>query len=289
MHIAESIAQLRTLRELWKDKNQSVALVPTMGALHGGHVALLEKARSVADRVVVSIFVNPTQFAPGEDLERYPRPLEEDIRLLERCGVDLAFIPAAHEMYGAGFKTFVTVDGLSSKLCGLSRPTHFRGVATIVLKLLNVVGPNVAIFGQKDAQQTIVIKRMVADLGVSVEIVICPTVRDFDGLALSSRNRYLNDAERKAARVIPQSLELARQLFARGERQSRVLLDQVFTHMSSEPLVRLDYAEVVDLDELNSVDVIYGSALLALAAVVGKTRLIDNVVLTSDSTEKMIA
>ena len=289
MHIAESIAQLRTLRELWKDKNQSVALVPTMGALHGGHVALLEKARSVADRVVVSIFVNPTQFAPGEDLERYPRPLEEDIRLLERCGVDLAFIPAVHEMYGAGFKTFVTVDGLSSKLCGLSRPTHFRGVATIVLKLLNVVGPNVAIFGQKDAQQTIVIKRMVADLGVSVEIVICPTVRDFDGLALSSRNRYLNDAERKAARVIPQSLELARQLFARGERQSRVLLDQVFTHMSSEPLVRLDYAEVVDLDELNSVDVIYGSALLALAAVVGKTRLIDNVVLTSDSTEKMIA
>ena len=176
MHIAESIAQLKALRDLWKDKNQCLALVPTMGALHGGHVALFERARSLADRVAVSIFVNPAQFAPGEDLERYPRSLEEDIRLLERCGVDLTFIPAVNEIYAPGFRTFVTVEGLSNKLCGGSRPTHFRGVATIVLKLLNVVGPKVAVFGQKDAQQAIIIRRMVADLAVDVEIVTCPTV-----------------------------------------------------------------------------------------------------------------
>src|SRR6185503_5176230 len=191
MQIVESIRAFKQLRSSWADQDLTVSLVPTMGALHGGHLSLLGSARE-ADRVTVSIFVNPTQFGPHEDLQRYPRPLEQDLSLLKEHGVDAVFLPSASEIYPEGYRTFVTVDDLSSRLCGVSRPGHFRGVATVVLKLFNIVRPHRAVFGQKDAQQTIILRRMVRDLNLDVELIVQPIVRETDGLALSSRNQYLN-------------------------------------------------------------------------------------------------
>ena len=275
MQIVESILAFKQLRSTWGDQDLTVSLVPTMGALHAGHLSLLGSARE-ADRVVVSIFVNPTQFGPHEDLQRYPRPLEQDLSLLKERGVDAVFLPSASEIYPEGYRTFVTVDDLSSRLCGASRPGHFRGVATVVLKLFNIVRPHRAVFGQKDAQQIVILRRMVHDLNLDVELIVQPIVRESDGLALSSRNQYLSPEERRAATVLFRSLELARQASLRGQSRTDVLLRGVRDLIESEPLARLDYAELVSADDLSPLDEITNHALLALAVFIGKTRLIDN-------------
>jgi pantoate--beta-alanine ligase len=275
MQIVESIRAFKQLRSSWEDQDLSVSLVPTMGALHAGHLSLLVPARET-DRLVVSIFVNPTQFGPHEDLQRYPRPLERDLSLLEERGVDAVFLPTVSEIYPEDYRTFVTVDELSSRLCGASRPGHFRGVATVVLKLFNIIRPHRAVFGQKDAQQTIILRRMVHDLNLDVELVVQPIVRESDGLALSSRNQYLNTEERKAATVLFRSLELARQASLRGQSRADVLLRRVRNLVESEPLARLDYAELVSADDLSPLDEVRDHALLALAVFIGQTRLIDN-------------
>ena len=275
MQIVESIAAFKQLRSSWADQDLTVSLVPTMGALHAGHLSLLAPARE-ADRLVVSIFVNPTQFGPNEDLQRYPRPQEQDLSLLKECGVHAVFLPSASEIYPEGYRTFVTVDDLSSRLCGASRPGHFRGVATVVLKLFNIVRPHRAVFGQKDAQQTIILNRMVHDLNLDVELIVQPIVREPDGLALSSRNQYLNPEERKAATVLFRSLEFARQASLRGQSRADVLLQGVRKLIEAEPLARLDYAEIVSVDDLSPLHEVTSPALLAIAVFIGKTRLIDN-------------
>jgi len=278
MQIVESVAELKQLRSFWGDQDLTVSLVPTMGALHAGHLSLLFPARD-ADRVVVSIFLNPAQFGPHEDLKRYPRPLEQDLALLQERGVDVVFLPSVPEIYPEGYCTFVTVDGLSSRLCGVSRPGHFRGVATVVLKLFNIVRPHRAVFGQKDAQQAIILRRMVRDLDLDVELIVQPIVREHDGLALSSRNKYLSPDERKAATILFRSLEFARQASLRGECRADALLRGVRDLIESEPLARLDYAELVSADDLSPLSQVSDHALLALAVFIGKTRLIDNTVL----------
>ncbi|MGH9428055.1 MAG: pantoate--beta-alanine ligase [Terriglobia bacterium] len=280
MQIVNTVAAFKELRSAWDDQRLTVSLVPTMGALHDGHLSLLGPARA-ADRLVASIFVNPTQFGPHEDLQRYPRPLEQDLSLLEARGVDAVFLPSAPEVYPARYKTFVTVEDLSSRLCGASRPGHFRGVATVVLKLFNIVRPHRAVFGQKDAQQTIILRRMVRDLDLDVELIIQPIVREVDGLALSSRNQYLGSEERRAATVLFRSLEFARQASLRGESETAVLLRGVRELIESEPLARLDYAEIVSTDDLSPVSQVTTNALLALAVFIGRTRLIDNTFLSS--------
>lgn len=280
MDVVRSLEAFRDLRRSWPDQGPEVCLVPTMGALHAGHLSLIEAARKRSDRVVVSIFVNPTQFAPGEDFERYPRPLDRDLKELERLGVGTVLVPEACEMYPAGHRTRVLVERLGRKLCGASRPTHFQGVATVVLKLFHLVRPQSAFFGQKDAQQSILIRRMVRDLDLDVEVVVCPTVREKDGLAVSSRNRYLSPEERKAAPVLFRSLEWARQEVARGERRAPVLLAGVHGCLAAEARIRVDYAALVDPVDLEPVDRLEGKSLLALAAFIGTTRLIDNTWLT---------
>jgi pantoate--beta-alanine ligase len=280
MQIVESIAAFKQLRSFWEDQDSTVSLVPTMGALHVGHLSLLVPARE-ADRLVVSIFVNPTQFGPLEDLNRYPRPLEQDLSLLKERGVDAVFLPPASEIYSEGYSTFVTVEGLSSRLCGISRPGHFRGVATVVLKLFNIVRPHKAVFGQKDAQQTIILRRMVRDLNLDVELIVQPIVREADGLALSSRNRYLNSEERQAATVLFRSLEFARRAALRGECRAGVLLQGVQELIAAEPLARLDYAEIVSVDDLSTLHEVTSAALLAMAVFIGETRLIDNTFLNA--------
>jgi pantoate--beta-alanine ligase len=254
-----------------------------MGALHAGHASLIRAARAETAFVVVSIFVNPTQFAPGEDFERYPRPLEDDLALCSREGVDLVFVPDMHEIYPEEFRTFVEVRGLQDVLCGASRPGHFRGVATIVLKFFQLVRPDVAYFGQKDAQQAIIIRRMVRDLAVPVELRICPTVREPDGLALSSRNQYLDPDERKRAPVLYQALEEARGLIEGGVRDAAVLRQAMAMKIAGTPGATLDYAEVVDGETLTRSERLWGNVLLALAVKFGATRLIDNAILSLPS------
>ncbi len=264
----------------------TLALVPTMGALHEGHLSLIRAARERADLVAVSIFVNPTQFGPGEDLERYPRTFAADRALLEREGVHLLFAPGAAEMYPDGFgsagaatETWVDVPSIGSRLDGHSRPGHFRGVATVVTKLFNIVEPDLAFFGQKDAAQVAVLRAMVRDLNLPVALVVCPTIREPDGLALSSRNGYLSAVERQQALAIPRALETARALAATGCESPRMLEEMLRADLNREPGVRLDYAEVVNPDTLLPVDDLRQGALVAVAALVGKTRLIDNLLL----------
>lgn len=264
-----------------------VGFVPTMGALHEGHLSLVRAARGASDVVAASIFVNPTQFGPTEDLAKYPRSFERDRELLEREGVELLFAPAVEEMYPAGAVTWVTVEGLSDKLDGRSRPGHFRGVATVVAKLFHAVEPDAAFFGQKDAAQVAVIRRMMRDLNLAVEIVVCPIVREADGLALSSRNAYLDPEQRKRALVLHRSLLRVQGLVEAGERDAAKLLAagrEVFTgedSMAGENSVRLDYFEIVDPDTLDPVAEVSRGTLVAVAAFVGSTRLIDNVLLPS--------
>ena len=279
MKICNTIAAMRAASRSQRNAGKRLGLVPTMGALHEGHSSLMRAARSQCDLVAASLFVNPLQFGPGEDLAKYPRDFEGDRALLEKVGVDFLFAPGVEEMYPAGAVTYVTVEGLSDKLDGQSRPGHFRGVTTVVAKLFHIVEPDVAFFGQKDAAQVAIIQHMVRDLNFPVEIVTCPIVREADGLAMSSRNAYLDPQQRKSAAVLYRSLRRVQEQFDQGERRGAKLIEagkQVFTE---EPSVRLDYLEIVDPDTLDQVDGVSHTALVALAAFVGKTRLIDNIVL----------
>jgi pantoate--beta-alanine ligase len=274
-----TITETRAACRSERSKGRRLGLVPTMGALHEGHLSLVQAAKAQCGAVAVSLFVNPTQFGPTEDLARYPRQFEQDRRLLEKEGVEILFAPAVEEMYGNGETTWVTVEGLSEKLDGRSRPGHFRGVTTVVSKLFHIVEPDAAFFGQKDAAQSAVIRRMVRDLNCSVEIVICPIIRELDGLAMSSRNRYLSHDERRRALALRRSLQRVEEEFRRGERQAARLIAVGAEVFAQEPQIRLDYFEIVDPDTLDPVEHVEQSTLVAVAAYVGTTRLIDNLVL----------
>jgi pantoate--beta-alanine ligase len=267
-------------RKIRREQDRTIGLVPTMGALHEGHLSLVREARRMCDIVVVSVFVNPTQFGPGEDYERYPRDLTNDTALLTDYNVDYIFAPTAEEIYPKGFATYVNVEGLSDQLEGGSRPGHFRGVATIVTILLNTVRPDFAFFGQKDAQQALIIRRLVRDLALDAEIVILPTVREDSGLAISSRNLYLNTEEQASAAIIHQALSRAKTAYKEGERSASRLEILVRSTIELEPRARVDYVQVVDADSLQHLERIdERPVLIAVAAYIGKTRLIDNVVL----------
>lgn len=275
-----SIHEMRELSRKCRTKGARLGLVPTMGALHEGHLSLVRAAKAKSDVVAVSIFVNPTQFGPNEDFARYPRNLEKDCELLQAQKVEFVFAPAAEDMYPKeGSVTWVNVEGLSDRLCGKSRPGHFRGVATVVAKLFNIVEPDIAFFGQKDAAQVAVIKRMVRDLNMPVEIEVCPIVRESDGLALSSRNAYLSPDERKMALVLHASLQRAQKLFDQGERDAAKIAHESRKAFVWQPEVRLDYFEIVDLGTLEPIATINDRSLVAVAAFVGNTRLIDNILL----------
>lgn len=279
MEICYTIKDVRERVNAWKREGLTVGFVPTMGYLHEGHKSLMEAARANNDKVVVSVFVNPMQFGPNEDLESYPRDFEKDSALCESVGVDLIFHPEPEEMYADGFCSYVDMNGLTTELCGKSRPIHFRGVQTVVLKLFNIVKPDTAYFGQKDAQQLAVIKRMVKDLNVDTEIVGCPIVREADGLAKSSRNTYLNPDERKAALILSRSLKLGRELIENGETDSKAVIKAITDNINTEPLAKIDYVDVVDFDTITPVDKIGKSVLVAIAVYIGKTRLIDNFII----------
>ena len=276
MQVLESIAAFRAAR---RAMTGSVGFVPTMGYLHEGHMELARRAREENDHVVASIFVNPAQFGPNEDFERYPRDPERDLAMLKREGVDAVFLPPVAEMYPPGACTFVTVEGLSQKLEGAARPGHFRGVPTVVAKLFNIVQPTRAYFGQKDAQQVVIIQKMAADLGFPLAIVVCPTVREPDGLAMSSRNVYLSTEERREATVLYRSLCLAQEMLQKGERRASVIRQAMTGLIEAEPRGRLDYISLAHPQTLDELDKVEGKALVSLAVFFGKTRLIDNVVL----------
>ena len=269
--LREAIAEARR-------RGQTIGLVPTMGALHAGHLSLVKAARAETGYVVVSIFVNPTQFGPKEDLSRYPRPLQQDLELCEQAGVDLVFHPDPAGMYPPGYRTFVEVTGLQDVLCGASRPGHFRGVATVVLKLFNLVQPDGAYFGRKDAQQARLIRQMVEDLNLPVEVRVCPIIREADGLALSSRNRYLEADERRHATILHRALTEARRRIEAGERDAAAVRQIMVERIASTPGATLDYAAVVDADSLEALTRLEPARplLLALAVKFGSTRLIDN-------------
>lgn len=286
MEIAGTENELREKILAWKKKGWKIGFVPTMGYLHEGHLSLVRESKKRSDVTVVSIFVNPKQFGPSEDYRVYPRDLDRDRALLEKEGVDLIFYPPVEVMYPEGYKTYVEVEDLQDKLCGKSRPGHFRGVCTVVLKLFNLVQPDEAYFGWKDAQQVIILKKMVEDLNVPVKIVPLPLVRDHDGLALSSRNTYLSPEERRAALVLKKSLDLAESLIRSGEKEASLIKQKMIDLISAEPPARLDYVEIVDLNTLEPLKKLEGQALIALAVFIGRTRLIDNLRITSGGIEK---
>lgn len=270
-----TIEEVRAQVKEWKKEGQSIGFVPTMGYLHEGHMSLIDAAGE-NDKVVVSIFVNPMQFGPTEDLASYPRDLEHDAKLCEEHGVDLIFHPTPEEMYGDQFYSYVDMDVLTKELCGLSRPVHFRGVCTVVTKLFNIVTPDRAYFGQKDAQQLAVIKRMVKDLNMPLTITGCPIIREADGLAKSSRNTYLSIEERKAALVLSRSIFLGKEMVEKGERDCKRILAAMTAEIEKEPLAKIDYVKIVDLDTMQQVEKIDRGILAAIAVYIGKTRLIDN-------------
>ena len=272
----QSVPEMQAWSERAWRRGERIVMVPTMGFLHEGHLSLVRAGREHGDRLVVSIFANPTQFAPSEDFESYPRDLERDVGLLAAEGVDLLFNPTAEDMYPRGYQTYVDVEAVSRPLCGAHRPGHFRGVATVVLKLFNIVRPHAAMFGLKDYQQVQVIRRMLLDLNLDVEIVACPTVREPDGVAMSSRNRYLGAAEREAAACLQSALGKAEALVRGGETSAAKVRDAVVAEIRRQPLARLEYADLCDPNDLEPVSEIRGSTLLALCAWVGKARLIDN-------------
>jgi pantoate--beta-alanine ligase len=283
MKICHTIDEMRAARHAARREGKAVGLVPTMGALHEGHLSLVRMARAQCDLVVVSIFINPLQFGPHEDLAKYPRNFDRDRDLLEREGVEVIFAPTVEEMYPAGAITYVTVEALSDRLCGRSRPGHFRGVTTVVSKLFHIVEPDRAFFGQKDAAQSVIIRRMVRDLDIPVQVVIGPIVREPDGLAMSSRNAYLDASQRLSALVLHRSLLAVQERFDRGERKVQALIEAGKQVFSEDPSVRLDYLEIVDPETLDPVDDLSQRALVAVAAFVGKARLIDNVVLSESA------
>ena len=274
-------------RKIRREQDRTIGLVPTMGALHEGHLSLVKEARQMCDIVVVSVFVNPTQFGPGEDFEHYPRDLTKDTALLTDYNVDYIFAPTVEEIYPKSYSTYVTVEGLSDQLEGTSRPGHFRGVATVVAVLLNIIRPDFAFFGQKDAQQALIIKRLVRDLAFDTEILVLPIVREDSGLAVSSRNAYLNEQEHAAAAVIRRALAKAREVYKDGERNAGKLAEIVRTGIEAEPRARLDYVSVSDAGTLEKLDKLDDRAILiAVAAYIGKTRLIDNIVLNAGAKKK---
>lgn len=268
---------MNALSREWKTSGRTVGFVPTMGSLHEGHLSLVGESKKRAAATAVSIFVNPAQFGPKEDYKKYPRDFARDSALLEKEGVDAVFFPTADEMYPRGYKTYITVQDLEDRLCGKSRPGHFRGVATVVLKLFNIVEPDLAFFGWKDAQQVIILRRMAADLNLGIEIVACPLVRETDGLAMSSRNAYLSRDEREAALVLSRSLAEAEKLIGAGERDAGRLIGAIRKMIETARLARLDYVEITDMTELRPLSKLEGEVLVALAVYVGTTRLIDNI------------
>ncbi|MBR1508863.1 MAG: pantoate--beta-alanine ligase [Eubacterium sp.] len=277
MKIAKTVDEVREAVKAWRKEGLTVGLVPTMGYLHAGHQSLIAASVAQNDRTVVSVFVNPMQFGPTEDLESYPRDLNRDAELCEKTGADLIFNPEPEEMYKDGFVSFVDMNGLTNHLCGLSRPVHFRGVCTVVSKLFNIVQPDRAYFGQKDAQQLAVIKRMVKDLNMPLEIVGCPIVREADGLAMSSRNTYMNAEERQAALVLSRSIKLGQDMIAAGERDAATIKQAMTEMIESEPMAVIDYVEIVDNNTMESIDTVVGDILCAIAVKINdKVRLIDN-------------
>lgn len=276
MEIARTIAEMKALK---RQSLGAAGFVPTMGYLHQGHLALVKQARAENSTVVVSIFVNPTQFGPAEDLDAYPRDTERDLALLEKENTDIVFMPSNEEMYPAGFSSWVEVEGVTEQLEGSRRPGHFKGVTTVVAKLFNIVEPSRAYFGQKDAQQATVIKKMVTDLDMNLEIIVVPTVRESDGLAMSSRNVYLNPQERQAATVLFKALTSAQHLWASGEKDAEHLRQEMISLISNEPLAKIDYVSIADAQTLEELTEIDRPALASLAVRFGKTRLIDNIVL----------
>ncbi len=278
-----STAEMRAWSDRARAAGHRIGLVPTMGYLHDGHLSLVAEARRRAHTCVASIFVNPLQFGPSEDLERYPRDLPRDRDALSAAGVDVLYLPAAAEMYPPGFQTEVTVAGVSGGLCGRARPGHFKGVTTVVTKLFNAVKPHVAVFGEKDFQQLAVIRRMANDLDTGIEVVGAPIVREADGVAMSSRNAYLSAGEREAARCLSRALAAARAAVASGTRRTADVLTSVRAELDAEPLARVDYTEIVDVDGLEPLDEIRDHALVALAVFIGRTRLIDNTILTAST------
>lgn len=277
--VIESVAEMREFIVQAKQQGKKVGLVPTMGALHEGHLALMEEAKSSSDIVVASIFVNPTQFGPNEDYDAYPRTWQSDIDACGKIGIDVVFRPLVAEMYPQDWGTWVSVDKITEKLCGQTRPGHFRGVATVVTKLFNIVQPDKAFFGQKDAQQVVVLMKMVRDLNMNVEIIMVPIVRDPDGLAKSSRNIYLTPEQRAAASVLNRSLLFARQMVMQGQRECRLICSEVENSIAKEPLASVEYVAMYSFPELQEITTVSGKVLLAVAVRFGATRLIDNIIL----------
>ncbi|MEO2740893.1 pantoate--beta-alanine ligase [Clostridium butyricum] len=274
--LLKKVDEVRSLVEQWRKQGLTVGYVPTMGALHEGHESLIKKAVRENDKVIVSVFVNPTQFGPNEDYDSYPRNIEKDMELCENAGACAVFNPEPSEMYLENKSTVISVSGLTSVLCGAKRPGHFDGVCLVVTKFFNIVKPNRAYFGEKDAQQVAVLKRMVRDLSIDVEIVPCPIIREEDGLAKSSRNTYLNVDERKAAVVLSRSLKIAKQLLDKGERNAAKIKDAIISEINTESLAKIDYVEIVDSENLTDVSTIEKNILIPIAVYIGKTRLIDN-------------
>ena len=279
MKVVKTIQEAREIIAAWRKEGLSVGLVPTMGYLHEGHQSLIAKSVSQNDRTVVSVFVNPIQFGPNEDLEAYPRDLNRDMQLVEATGGDLIFNPEPSEMSPPHFTSFIDTTETTELLCGAVRPIHFRGVCTVVGKLFNIVRPDRAYFGQKDAQQLATIRRFVRDLNFGIEIVPCPIVREADGLAKSSRNTYLNPAERQAALILSKSLKLGKEAIENGEKDAKKVIEIIKANLATEPLARIDYVEVVDFENIQRVDTISGETLVAIAVYIGKTRLIDNFII----------
>ena len=283
MEKVRTVAEIKEIVNECRKGGKTIGLVPTMGYFHEGHLSLMREAGKNSDIQIVSIFVNPSQFGPGEDYKRYPRDLERDEKLAEAEGVDFLFVPEVPEMYPPGYSTFVEVDGLSDGMCGRSRPGHFRGVATVVTKLFNLIRPDVAYFGQKDAQQAVIIKRMVADLNMDTEIKVLPVVREKDGLAMSSRNEYLSSEERKSATVLYRALLKGRDEIIAGEKSVSEIKKKVSEIIESEKPARIDYVAIVDPETLNEKLTVDGPALIAVAVWIGKTRLIDNIVVANSA------
>ncbi|WP_418626517.1 pantoate--beta-alanine ligase [Anaerosinus sp.] len=280
MKVLTTVAEVKSFVRAVKKAGKTIGLVPTMGALHEGHLTLMRHAKKNADVVIASVFVNPTQFGPNEDFDAYPREFSRDCEKLDSVGVDAVFHPSAEEMYPKGYTAYVTVDGdITNKLCGAKRPGHFRGVATVVTKLFNITEADKAFFGQKDAQQVVVIKRFVRDLNMNVEVNMVPIVRAEDGLALSSRNKYLSDKEKKAALVLSQSLKEAQKAFKSGKKSVTELKALITEKIQAEPLAQIDYIDIYTFPDLEECEMIVKEALVALAVKFGTTRLIDNTIL----------
>ena len=281
MRVLNTVEAVRSAVKNARRNGGEVGLVPTMGFLHDGHLSLMKRAKIENDLMIVSIFVNPTQFGPNEDLASYPRDLDRDLALCESVGVDIIFAPSVLEMYPEGYSTYVDAEGSITKtLCGASREGHFKGVTSVVSKLFNIIAPDRAYFGQKDAQQVAVIEKMVRDLNFDIEIIPCEIVREADGLAMSSRNTYLSDVERKEALVLSQSLQIVKQAIETGERDAAKLIDQMRAHILTAPSAVVDYIQIVNAKTLEDIDTLTGDVLIALAVKIGKTRLIDNARLT---------